>query len=278
MKRYLPHSIGLAVMFATLAYGLTQRFWFNWVFWTMFVVSLGLGSLFIVAIGHLLGARWTIPMRRVPERTASLVLLAAALLIFGLFGLTSIYPWTQPAQDLSHIVADKTPWLNVPFFAIRTLLCIAAWVASYKMFTGLSLQQDASADPRLTLRMRRYAPAFLALFAVTLTVIAFDWISSLEPEWYSDIFGVYFFAGLFLAALAFTTLGVLRLKDQGRLPGVTGDHLHNLGVLMFAFTVFWSYIAFAQYMLIWYGNLPEEIVWYQQRIGGPWNAVVAILV
>jgi hypothetical protein len=115
------------------------------------------------------------------------------------------------------------------------------------------------------------------VFAITITVVAFDWISSLVPEWYSDIFGVYLFAGTFLAGLAASSLVAIFLLSRGRLPGVRPDHLYNLGGLMFAFTVFWSYIAFAQYMLIWYANLPEEVVWYKQRIEGPWLVVVLVL-
>jgi hypothetical protein len=103
--------------------------------------------------------------------------------------------------------------------------------------------------------------------------VAFDWISSLDPEWYSDIFGVYVFAGAFLAGLSATTLAVARLKQCGRLPEVNEHHLYNLGGFLFAFTVFWSYIGFAQYMLMWYADLPEEVVWYKLRISGGWGSV-----
>ena len=117
----------------------------------------------------------------------------------------------------------------------------------------------------------------MAIFALTITVVAFDWISSLEPEWYSDILGVYLFAGSFLAGLAATSLGVLYLTRRGRLEGLRPDHTYNLGAFLFAFTVFWSYIAFAQYMLMWYANMPEEIFWYKQRIEGGWLGVVLLL-
>jgi hypothetical protein len=157
------------------------------------------------------------------------------------------------------------------------MLCLAVWLASYRLLVGGSLRQDATKDPRVNLRARRFAPAFMALFALSTTVLAFDWISSLEPEWYSDIFGVYLFAGTFLAGLAATSLTVVALKRAGRLARVSGDHLYNLGALLFAFTVFWSYIAFAQYMLIWYANLPEEVTWYALRFGGAWGALTLLL-
>ena len=140
-----------------------------------------------------------------------------------------------------------------------------------------SFRQDESADPTVTVRLRRLAPAFMFVFAITLTLVAFDWVSSLEPAWYSDMFGVYVFAGAFMAGLAAATLGVLYLKDRGRLEGVRGDHLYNLGGYMFAFTVFWGYIGFAQYMLIWYADMPEEVSWYKERIEGPWLPVILAL-
>jgi hypothetical protein len=126
-------------------------------------------------------------------------------------------------------------------------------------------------------RAGRFAPVFMVIFALTITLVAFDWISSLEPEWYSDIFGVYLFAGAFLAGLGATSLAVTHLMDRGRLPGVRSDHLYNLGGFLFAFTVFWSYIGFAQYMLMWYANMPEEVFWYQQRIEGLWLWMVILL-
>jgi hypothetical protein len=117
----------------------------------------------------------------------------------------------------------------------------------------------------------------MAIFALVITLIAFDWISGLTPEWYSDIFGVYVFAGAFLSGLAATALSVLYLQDQNRLEGVKGDHLYNLGAFLFAFTVFWSYIGFAQYMLMWYANLPDEVIYYKVRLAGSWRAITMSL-
>jgi hypothetical protein len=117
----------------------------------------------------------------------------------------------------------------------------------------------------------------MAIFALVITLIAFDWISGLTPEWYSDIFGVYVFAGAFLSGLAATVLSVLYLQDDHRLEGVRGDHLYNLGAFLFAFTVFWSYIGFAQYMLMWYANFPDEVIYYKVRLAGSWRAITIAL-
>jgi len=254
-----------------------ERFWANWLLWFVFLLTIGLGSLFIVALGHLVGARWSVPIRRAPERLAGLVLFTAPMALVALGSLPVLYPWARPEGTLHAAIAGKAAWLNVPFFAGRVVICFALWLLAYRVFTGGSVRQDSTKDPAFSVSARRFAPAFMFIFALTITVVAFDWISSLEPEWYSDIFGVYIFAGTFLAGLAASCLALLHLMDRGRLPGVGADHLYNLGGFMFAFTVFWSYIGFAQYMLMWYGDMPEEIFWYKQRIEGPWLNVIMLL-
>ncbi|MBP1686663.1 MAG: actF [Deltaproteobacteria bacterium] len=254
-----------------------ERFWANWLVWFLFVLTIGVGCLFIVALGHLVAARWSIPIRRAPERVSGLVLLALPMGLIALLSLPVLYPWTRPEALLKPAIAGKAPWLNVPFFSIRVLICFALWLFAYNLFTRGSVRQDQTKDPAFSVRARGFAPAFMIIFAFSITLVAFDWISSLEPEWYSDIFGVYLFAGTFLSGLASSALAVLYLKDRGRLPDVRNDHLYSLGGFMFAFTVFWSYIGFAQYMLMWYGNMPEEIFWYKQRIEGPWLNVILLL-
>jgi hypothetical protein len=192
--------------------------------------------------------------------------------------LPELYPWTSPENLKDPIIAGKAVWLNVPFFAARVVACLGLWLLAHRIFVGGSLRQDVDGNPRFTLRARRFAPVFMAIFGITITILAFDWISSLEPAWYSDIFGVYVFAGTFLAGLAATTLALLYLMARGKLPGIGPDHIYNLGGFLFAFTVFWSYIGFAQYMLMWYANLPEEVFWYQERFDGLWGALVLVLV
>jgi hypothetical protein len=274
----LTFALGAAGVLAALALVERERFWANWVVWQLFLTTVGLGALFLVALEHLVGARWSVPLRRVPERVAGLLWLAAPIALLGLFSLPVLFHrWSGPGALQQPLVAGKAVWLNVPFFAGRLVFCLVAWLLSYRVLVGASLRQDQTKDARVNVLARRFAPAFMALFALTISVVAFDWISSLEPEWYSDIFGVYLFAGTFLAGLAATTLAVVALKRVGRLARVTSDHLYNLGALLFAFTVFWSYIAFAQYMLIWYANLPEEVYWYEMRFGGAWGALTLLL-
>jgi hypothetical protein len=253
------------------------RFWANWLVWTLFLLTIGLGSLFLVALERLVGAHWSIPMRRVPERIASLVPLAVPLLLIAFLAVPVLFPWTFPEAAHNPILVAKTPWLNLPFFAIRLVVCSVLWLLYYAFFVRGSLRQDESKDANFTVRARRNAPFFMVVFFFTVTIVAFDWISGLEPEWYSDMFGVYLFAGTFLSGIAAMALGVLGLIRRGRLTEVKSKHFYNLGTLGLAFTVFYAYIGFAQYMLIWYANLPEEVVWFKHRIEGAWYPVALLL-
>ena len=266
--------IGIAGVALTFFASGVERFWMNWIIWFVFLLTAGLGCMFIVALEHVVGARWSVPLRRIPERLSGLTLLMIPAALIALFSLPKLSPWTQPESLDNPIIAGKAVWLNVPFFTIRVAACLVVWVLSYRIFVKGSIRQDKSGDPRYTLRVRRFAPLFMFLFGITLTVVAFDWISSLDPLWYSDIFGVYLFAGTFLAGLAVTTLTILYLKRRGRLADIKPDHMYNLGGFLFAFIVFWSYIGFAQYLLMWYANIPEEVAWYKVRLSGEWGAII----
>jgi hypothetical protein len=270
-------AAGLAGAAATGFVSGWDRFWANWNLWFLFLLTIGLGCLFIVALEHVVGAKWSVPLRRVPERLASLAPLMGLAALLALVSLPVLYPWTIPKNLKDPAIGDKAVWLNVPFFAIRVVACVCLWMLAYRLFVSGSIRQDDDKDPRFNVRARRFAPVFMIIFGITITVVAFDWISSLEPAWYSDVFGVYVFAGTFLAGLAATTLAVLYLKARGRLPGVEPDHLYNLGGFMFAFIVFWAYIGFAQYLLMWYANMPEEVFWYRERLQGGWGTLVLAL-
>ncbi len=267
---------GLGVLGTYFAAG-HERFWANWVLWFVLMFTLGLGSLFIVALEHLVSARWSVPIRRIPERIATLLLPAIPVGLIALGALPVLYPGTRPEAAHHPILAGKAFWLSLPFFSVRTLIAFSLCVLGLWVLVGGSLRQDTTKDPAFNIRARKFAPAFMAIFALVITLIAFDWISGLTPEWYSDIFGVYVFAGAFLSGLAATALAVLYLQDRDRLDGVKGDHLYNLGAFLFAFTVFWSYIGFAQYMLLWYANLPDEVIYYKVRLAGSWRAITITL-
>jgi hypothetical protein len=269
--------VGIAGVVATGFFAGWERFWCNWILWFVFLLTIGLGCLFIVALEHVVGAKWSIPLRRIPERLSGLAVLMGFAALLALFSLRILYPWTHAESLRNPVIAGKAGWLNIPFFFLRVVVCLGLWIIAHRIFVGGSIRQDQDQDPRFNLRARRFAPIFMFIFGITITVVAFDWISSLEPTWYSDIFGVYVFAGTFLAGLAATTLAVLYLKNRGRLEEVGPDHLYNLGGFLFAFTVFWSYIGFAQYLLMWYANMPEEVFWYKERLQGGWGILLLAL-
>ncbi len=190
---------------------------------------------------------------------------------------------THEAHALIHngVMAKKSAFLNKNFFYARALLYFLIWTVLAMRLFGYSVAQDTSKDPQLTLRAQAFAPAGTFLFALSLTFAAFDWVMSLEPTWFSTIFGVYYFATGVVSSLAVIILVTMALRTSGPLAGaVTPEHYHDLGKLMFGFLVFWAYIGFSQFMLIWYAALPEETTWYHNRWDfGPWAKVsMAVLI
>jgi hypothetical protein len=266
-----------------------ERLGTGWLWGFALVWTLALGGLFLVALHHVTHAVWSVSTRRLAEGLAAALPLAA-LAFLVLLAATAwphalpLYAWAEhlggahghpPAGP--HGAADKGGYLTAGFFAARGLACFALWIAFARFFVGRSLRQDrGEGGEASTAAMRRAAAPFLVLFAGSVTLAGIDWIMSLEPHWFSTIFGVYVFAGMAPAAVAAVALAAVALRRSGRLGGeVTGDHLYSLGALLFAFSCFWAYIAFSQYMLIWYGNIPEEAAYFTRRLEGRWLALTA---
>jgi hypothetical protein len=266
-------SLGVAGLVTAAIVGLFNRegLFESYLINFCFFLSLMLGGIFFTLIHHLTRAGWSTAVRRLAEGLGAMAPLMAVLFLPLLLGLGSLYPWTHPGDD--PLLHDKAPYLNVPFFLVRIVLCFVAWILISRFYFRTSVAQDASGDVNLTFRMQRFAPVSLIVFAVTLTCVAFDLLMSLDPAWYSTIFGVYYFGGSIGAFFALLIGALLFLQKRDLLTeSITTEHLHDLGKFMFAFIVFWAYIAYSQYMLIWYGNIPEETLWYQHRMQGGWGA------
>ncbi len=273
-------AIGLAAALAALLLS-PQRFAVGWFIGFLFAVTIALGALFFVMLQHLTRAGWSVAPRRQMEWVAeSLVPLAPLFLPAALFGGTLWWQWmgsgsgAEGAEAVEHgHLAAKHVWLNAPFFNLRAALVLLLWAAMAHYFARRSREQDLSGDPRLTLRMQRASAPGMLLFGVTVSVAAFDWLMSQQPEWYSTIFGVYLFSCAVVASLALLALTSLWLQSTGALGGLlTVEHRHDIGKLLFAFVVFYGYIAFCQYFLIWYANIPEETHFYALRWDGEWRA------
>jgi hypothetical protein len=228
---------------------------------------------------HLSGGAWGFVIRRALESGARTLLLMALLFIPLLFGLPELYLWARPevvAGDA--LLQHKSPYLNAPFFITRTAVYFLVWIVLAALVTRWSLQQDRTASPSLTRRLQLLSGPGLVLYALTMTFASIDWAMSLEPHWFSTIYGVMFIVGQVLSALA------LMIPVAGWLAAyeplaqvVSPTPFHDLGNLLLAFVMLWAYMAFSQYLIIWSGNLPEEIPWYLHRMQGGWQWLGLIL-
>jgi hypothetical protein len=268
-----------AIACAILGAANPKQFFFSWLASFMFFLSLTLGGLFFVLIQYASQGGWGIVVRRIGETVFATLPAMAALFVPLLFGLHDLYEWTVPgAADHDALLRWKAPYLNVPFFLIRAALFFGIWSFIALLYYRGSRGQDASGDPAVSARLRRLAGPALIVLALTQTFAAIDWIMSLTPHWYSTMFGVYFFAGSFVGFIALLSVVVPAMRGAGLLDTViTAEHLHDLGKFLFAFTAFWAYIAFSQFFLVWYANLPEETIWFKPRIEGSWLPVSLLL-
>jgi hypothetical protein len=256
-----------------------ERAWTSFVINHFYFMSLALGGLFFASIQWITSAMWSAPVRRLAESfTAYLPVVLVTFAILCL-GVPKLYSWSHAEHVVGDLVLEgKSGYLSVGFFIIRNVLAIGVWLFfGFKMIRN-SLAQDKSGDYALTVKNRMISPIFLILFGVLYTMASFDQLMSLDPHWFSTIFGVYCFAGLFYIVLAFTAIMTVYMLSRQKLTGIVNDnHLHDLGKFMFAFTIFWAYIAFSQFMLIWYANLPEETGYYLHRFHGDWKWVSLFL-
>lgn len=259
-----------------------ERIWPNFLMTFILLAHVGLAGIFFVALQYATGAGWSVVVRRVAEAVSYALIPAALMAPLLFFGASTLYEWSRPesvAHDL--ILQAKAPWLNLGFFMGRTGFCFVLWLGFVFAILRNSRAQDIDGDVRHTTANVRLSSAFLIVFGVTVSMTSFDWLMSLEPHWYSTIFGAYGFAGLFQSGIAVITAIVLLLRRagcyrQGGVQVVTEHHLHDLGKLLFAFSCFWAYLWFCQYMLIWYTNIPEETVYFTRRQSGGW-AILFVL-
>lgn len=266
--------------FLSLFSGDLSRFLQSYLVSYLFFMAITLGSLLFIVLQHIVRAGWSVPIRRITEIYASNVYLMAILFIPILLGVGSLYEWTDPevvATDA--LIAHKTPFLNIYFFVFRCALYFTVWILATRFFVRRSIAQDQSGDPELTLQMQgKSAPFMIGLF-LTITFFAFDIIMSLDAHWFSTIFGVYYIANCAICVFASIALTATTLQSMGKLKeSVNTEHFHDTGKLLFGFIVFWAYIAYSQYMLYWYANMPETTTYYYYRQDGQWLYVSLLLI
>lgn len=258
----------------------SERFYHAYLTAFVFWVSLALAGLFFTMLHYLTASRWSVVVRRISESLMMQLPWLAVAFVPIMLGMHDLYHWShEDAVASDHLLQGKSGYLNVGFFAGRTLLYFAIWSVLALALRRHSLRQDTQPELDHVAGLRRVSAGGMLLFAITITFASFDWLMTLDPHWYSTIFGVYFFGGLYLAGVSLITIVCALLRRCGVLSeSITVEHYHDLGKLMFAFVVFWAYIGFSQYFLIWYGNIPEETVWFLSRWEGGWKTVSLIIV
>jgi len=266
--------------FVNLA-GFWRAYLVGYVFWT----GVSVGSLAIIMLHHLSGGGWGVVIRRPLEAaTRTLPLMLVLFIPIAIAVVThTLYPWTVPEEQDLEIIKHKAIYLNTPFFLARTLFYFAMWFMMAYFLNKYSLQQDTEPDPRerrrLKEKMQTVSGPGILLFGLTVTFAAVDWVMSLEPEWFSTIYGLLIMVGWGLTALAFAIAVTVMLSKTEALAHVYQPrHFHDHGKLLLAFVMLWAYFSFSQFLIIWSGNLPEEIPWYLRRLFGGWGYVAVALV
>jgi hypothetical protein len=256
-----------------------KQFYFSWLVSFLFFLSLALGALFFVLIQYASQGAWGIVVRRIGETIFATIPLMAVLFIPIVLGLHELFEWSHPGvTEHDPLLRWKEPFLNVRFFLIRAVIYFGFWSFVALFYYRLSRRQDTTGDQALSARLRRFAGPTIIVLALTQTFASVDWIMSLTPHWYSTMFGVYFFAGSFVGFIALLSVVTVVMRGTGLLDTIiSAEHLHDIGKFLFAFTAFWAYIAFSQFFLIWYANLPEETIFFKARLEGSWKMVSMLL-
>ncbi len=243
---------------------------------TFFFLGISLGALFFLAVQYAAQAGWSVGIKRVLEAVAGFLpipgLIMLIIVIAGVV-LHKNHLWHWTAEGISDpnspnydaIIAGKTAYLNTPFFLLRTIIYISGWYVFFHFIRKNSYLGEQSNDWNWWRKNWRLSAGFLVFFAITSSTSAWDWIMSIDTHWFSTLFGWYVFAGLFVTSVTVVTLTVLYLKSQNYLDWVNENHIQDLGKFMFAFSIFWTYLWFSQYMLIWYSNIPEEVTYFMPR-------------
>lgn len=273
----------------------SSRFWHAYLAGYMYITSIALGAMIFVLLQNVTSAGWSVTVRRIAELVSQtfplLGVLALPLVASVALGRTELFYWANPTDPFVAgtngnpgyhaygLMMGKTGYLNPTFFMIRMVIYFFAWILISRWALNTSLEQDRTGDPKLTNKLKKLSAPAIPVMALTLTFFAFDLLMSLDPAWFSTIFGVYYFAGGFGAFMALLGLMAKHFGEGGILKGfVRDEHYHDIGKLTFAFVMFWGYIAFSQYILIWYANIPEETAWYLERQHMPWARVEVLFV
>jgi len=277
-------AVGLIGLAATVGLGAAEgdgmrHFGYSYLVNYAFFLAISLGALFFVPIQYVTRASWSIVVRRMAETMAAALPVMAVLAVPVILMASKVYSWAGPEAVGNPLLAHKAAYLSPRWFTIRWVIYFVLWTWMAHRFWRNSLAQDASGDLGITRKLENFRGFSLMVYALSVAAAAFDLLMSVDAVWFSTIFGVYYFAGGLVTFYAVLTLVTMGLQNTGRLTRIISpEHFHDYGKLMFAFTFFWGYIAFSQYMLYWYANIPEETAWYLLRSQNGWGKLgLAIL-
>jgi hypothetical protein len=278
--RFLIAGTAALALTVVGAFVQSQQFFRSYLVAFLFWIGIPLGCWGLLMLHHLVGGRWGFMIQRPLEAAARTFPVMALLFVPLVFGLREIYPWAVPgAAETDHLIQEKSAYLNTPFFLARTIFYFAVWIGFGYLLHRWSLEQDRTGDPAYTTRLQNLSGIGLVLYGLTVTFSAVDWAMSLEPHWYSTIYGVLFMIGDGLAALSFAIVVAYFLSDREPVARVAApERFHDLGNLLLALVMLWAYVNFSQYLIIWSENLKEEIPWYVKRITGGWEYVAVLLI
>ncbi len=254
---------------------LHKQFFFSYLVSFTFFTGISLASVFMVMFHHITKSKWGVVVRRIPETFGANIWIWAIMIIPILLGMHSLYHWShEEAVAADKILKAKSAFLNPTFFTIRQVIYFAIWgFVGHKLYKA-SVELEKTGDWGITVLMRKLSAFPIVLFGFSIAFAGFDWLMSLDPHWFSTMFGVYFFAISFQSFWAIMILMVFFLHRNGYLKNTIGQvHIYDLGAWLFAFTIFYAYIAFSQFLLIYYANLPEETLWFYHRLEGSWKYI-----
>jgi hypothetical protein len=256
-----------------------QQFFFSYLFGCLFWLQLSLGCFLVTMIHQLAGGRWGFPTRRFLEAGFMVMPLMLLLFVPVFFGLSQIYPWARPAEVAAEkVLQERHAYQNPWAFIVRTVFFLGVWIWIAWSLRKWSLQQDGTTDPTPTRKARTLSGVGIVIYCLMGTFASVDWVMSLEKHWYSTMFAVIFIIGQILTALAFSVVMLALFRKEKPIASVVNKtHYHQLGNLLLAFVMFWTYVSFGELLIIYSGDLPHEIDWYLHRIATSWKVIVAVL-
>lgn len=285
-RRILQVSLGLAAIGAVaVAVGVfvaPTRLMSSYLIAYAYVATTAVGALIFLMICNAMRAGWPVAVRRMLEAIIGALPLVALLFIPLVFGLDRLYPWLRPEtitdEHTLHLLHHKAPYLNLTGFLARAAFYLVAWLVVGELLRRWSMRRDGDPSIDVSSKLQRLSAGALPLVGLALVFASFDWLMSLDFTWVSSMYPICVFGGGILSAIALLTVLTFSAQRAGLLPGVSESHYYALGRLLLAFTIFWAYVNFFQFMLIWMANHPHEVDYYLRRWEGPWSAVTVLVV